>query len=133
MGVFDETTAPQEAAPAQTPAAPAVMETETEVAKDPSQLSVKLHEIASIKPPKLEKNIEGFYWPTETWFIERVLFAMYGVLEVVLLFFFFVTKAPFFLLIPMMMGVAQAVFALTGFSIVIRLLMAFGLKQNRIE
>lgn len=132
MGVFDENAVAAQTTP--TPeTTPAAAEAETDLPKDPSQLSVKLHEIANIKAPKIEKNIEGFYWPTETWFIERILFTIYGVLEVVLLFFFFVTKAPFFLLIPMMMGVAQAVFAITGFSIVIRLLMAFGFKQNRLE
>lgn len=73
---------------------------------------------------------EGFDWPTDKWFIERIMFLYAGGMTTFCIFLFIVTGAAFFLLIPMAIGVLQCIFAMTGFSILVKVLLALGIRQK---
>ncbi len=73
---------------------------------------------------------EGFDWPVDRWFIERILFMFSGSLITFSIFLYIVTGSGFFLLITMTLGVLQGIFALTGFSILVKALLALGIRQK---
>ncbi len=73
---------------------------------------------------------EGFDWPLDSWYIERILFLSSGAMSALGVFLFIVSFQMVFLLIPMIIGVMQAIFALTGFSIGVKVLLRFGFRQR---
>ena len=79
----------------------------------------------------LDSKTEGFDWPLDHWYIERILYMYSGIMNVVGVFLSFLFANPVFLLIPMTIGVLQAVFAMTGFSIAVKVLLALGFHQRQ--
>lgn len=80
--------------------------------------------------PNIPASKEGFDWPTDIWYIERILFLYGGVMTAVGVFLFIVTRFAFFLLIPITIGTLQGIFAITGFSILVKILLTIGFRQR---
>ena len=79
----------------------------------------------------LDSKTEGFDWPLDHWYIERILYMYSGIMNVLGVFLSFLFGNPVFLLIPMTIGVLQAVFAMTGFSLAVKVLLALGFHQRQ--
>lgn len=73
----------------------------------------------------------GLDWPLDQWYIERIIVLTYGVLTIFSVFLFFVFLKSIFLLVPMLVGAAQILFAMTGIDIVTKICISFGVKQKQ--
>lgn len=90
----------------------------------------KITEIVADIEKKATEPIEGFDWPLDKWYIERFLFLISGAINTLCVFFAIAFNSYFFVFIPMLFGAMQILFALTGFSITVKLLSSFGIKQK---
>ena len=98
----------------------------------------KADDIANTVSKKLQEQTTGPHdaeggldWPLHQWYIERALFAIYGGLTLISVFLCFVFLKLSFLLIPMLLGIAQLAFAFLGIDIFVKLLIRFGVKQKQ--
>ncbi|QQS59524.1 hypothetical protein IPN35_01370 [Candidatus Peregrinibacteria bacterium] len=89
----------------------------------------KITEIIADVEKKATEPIEGFDWPLDKWYIERFLFLISGATNFIFIFLGIVFH-PAFYLVLMFFGAMQILFALTGFSMTVKLLSSFGIKQK---
>jgi hypothetical protein len=95
-----------------------------------------LPEKEDTKPVKklvTEAEIEGFFWPLDRWFIERILIIVSGGITIFSCFLAIVFTNLFLLLPAMFWASGQIIFAMTGFSITVKALQAMGVRQNSIQ
>lgn len=73
----------------------------------------------------------GLDWPLSQWYIERMLFAIYGGLTFFFSFLFFMFEDLWILLFVMIFGCLQLAFAFLGFDPFVPLLIRLGIKQKQ--
>jgi hypothetical protein len=88
--------------------------------------------LKKIARKKDDPYANGLDWPLDQWYIERVLFFIYGGITIFSIFLSFVFPgSSIFLIIGMLGGTAQVLFAYLGIDIFVKLLSSFGLKEKR--
>lgn len=73
----------------------------------------------------------GLDWPLHQWYIERMLFAIYGGLTFFFGFLFFMFEDLWILLLVMVLGCLQLSLAFLGIDPFVKLLIRLGIKQKQ--
>ncbi len=73
----------------------------------------------------------GLEWPLDQWYIERMLFVIYGGATTFLIFLSVLFGSLFLLILAMFMGMAQLLFALKGIDIFVKILSSMGMKEKQ--
>jgi cellulose synthase/poly-beta-1,6-N-acetylglucosamine synthase-like glycosyltransferase len=67
--------------------------------------------------------------PTDSWYLERVIFLIAGIFILLSLFFGFIWS-PYWFILTFLVGINLIIFALTGFCIMANILYKLGLKSK---
>ncbi len=89
-----------------------------------------------VSPKKKEKETrasfeQGLEWPLDQWYIERILFLVYGGITMFSIFLYFVSFNTVFLILAMVSGIAQILFGYLGIDIFIKILVKLGFKEKQ--
>ncbi len=74
---------------------------------------------------------KGLEWPLDQMYIERALFFVYGGLTTLFIFLAVAFGSIFFLILAMLCGIAQILFAYLGLDIFVKPLASMGLKEKQ--
>jgi hypothetical protein len=74
---------------------------------------------------------KGFEWPLDQWYIERALFALYGGITTFCILLAFLFASQMFLVLAMITGILQILFAVLGIDVFSKALSSAGLKEKQ--
>jgi hypothetical protein len=82
---------------------------------------------------KNEKNSahKGLEWPLDQWYIERALFALYGGITTLCILLAFLFGSQMFLVLAMLGGILQILFAVLGIDVFSKIFSSAGLKEKQ--